>query len=163
MVNNLPLLGKGRPRLRCQPKAAPESSLKQLASQPTPALAEDADFPRGYPRGMRRWSKQSARRQTPMSGIFGPGAISQHPQGSHRQHQPVASYPVWVGALGVLPLPAHPLQGSKSQFNPDPQAIPGYPQVLWGQVGQYQPRLSLLLNYLDPLKRCRRSWSGFVQ
>ena len=89
---------------------------------------------------------QAARGQAPGFGIFGPGSVSRHPKHGHRQYQPVAGYPVWVGPLGVLPLPAHSLQGPESQFNPDPQPIPGYAQGLWRQVGQYQPGLGLILS-----------------
>ena len=45
MVNELQLRRDRRPRLRCQPEPSPGSSSQQLAIQPTPALAEQADLP----------------------------------------------------------------------------------------------------------------------
>ena len=145
MVNELQLGRNRRPWLRCQPKPLPESPSQQLASQPTGAPAQDTD-PTPTINELLGGRVQAARGQAPGFGIFGPGSVSRHPKHGHRQYQPVAGYPVWVGPLGVLPLPAHSLQGPESQFNPDPQPIPGYAQVLWRQVGQYQPGLGLILS-----------------
>ena len=141
--------GIGRPWLRCQPKPLPESPSQQVASQPTGAPAQDTD-PTPTINELLGGRVQAARGQALGFGIFGPGSVSRHPKHGHRQYQPVAGYPVWVGPLGVLPLPAHSLQGPESQFNPDPQPIPGYAQVLWRQVGQYQPGLGLIPQPIPP-------------
>jgi hypothetical protein len=144
MANNFQMVRKGRPGLWFQPEALPKSALEQLARQPTASLAEDAGPTSMYPKGVRRWPKQTPRRQSQVGGIFGSGTIGQYPEGGNRQHQPVAGYPLWIGTPGMLPLPAHSLESAEPQFNPDPQPIPTHSHIPRRQVGQYQPGFLLV-------------------
>lgn len=143
MVSDMQLRRCAGPRLWCEPKATPQSPSEQLPKQTTDTPLEytDSSGPRGSHPVRRR--PQPPWWQTLSGGIFPTSPIRQHPQGGHCQHQPVPLHPSGAGPLGVLPLPAHSLEGTEAQLHPDPQSIPTYSNSRQRQVGQHNPGFPL--------------------
>ena len=77
-------------------------------------------------------------------GVFHSGAIGQGQQGGHRQHQPVAGDTRWVGAPGLIPLPAQAFDGLEAQFDPEAQGVPTWSHLIGRKVGEDDPGFALL-------------------
>ena len=134
-----------------QPDAAPEAPLEQQAPEPVDAVAHYADgarrtAPRVAMIGSQCFGRrpQAAWGNPAVVGVFHPGAIGQGQQGGHRQHQPVAGNTRWVGAPGLIPLPAQALDGLEAQFDPEAQGVPTWSHLIGRKVGEDDPGFVLL-------------------
>ena len=167
MASNLQVELGFRPGFGQQPDAAPEAAPEQQAPEPVDAVADHADGARrtatGVPViGRQRFGRrpQVAWGDTSVLGVFHSGAVGQGQQGGHREHQPVAGDARWVGAAGLVPLPAQALEGLEAQLNPEAQRVPTDPDLLRRQVSEDDPRF-LLLTY-QTTSRVQRRWALVV-
>ena len=142
-------------RVGQQPDAAPEPAPDQQPPQPVDAVADYADGPaRPAPtaavsgRQVFRRRSQVAWGNSPVIGVFHPGAIGQGQQRRHRQHQLMPRNPRRVGSTGLVPLPSQALDRLEPQLDPEAQRVPTHPNFFRGKVGQDDPRL-LLFNVPD--------------
>ena len=101
-----------------QPDPVPEPALVHQTAQPIDAAPEYADLPfRLLPTVAMLGSKRLGRRpqvawgDPAVMGVFRPGAVGQGQERRHRKHQPVAGDAGGVGPSGLVPLPAHALDG----------------------------------------------------
>ena len=72
-------------------------------------------------------------------GRFRPGAVGQGQERRHRKHQPVAGDAGGVGPSGLVPLPAHALDGLEAQFDPEAESVPTHSHCFRRQVGEDDP------------------------
>ena len=101
-----------------QPDPVPEPGLVHQTAQPIDAAPEYADLPfRLLPTVAMLGSKRLGRRpqvawgDPAVMGVFRPGAVGQGQERRHRKRQPVAGDAGGVGPSGLVPLPAHALDG----------------------------------------------------
>ena len=120
-----------RPGFGQQPDAVPEPAPEKQPPQPVDAVADDADDParptaRAAMGGSQflGWCPEAARSNSPVIGVFHPGAIGQGQQRRHRQHQPMARNARRVGPPGLIPLPTQALERLEAQLDPEAQRIP---------------------------------------
>ena len=134
-----------------QPDPVPEPALVHQTAQPIDAAPEYADLPfRLLPTVAMLGSKRLGRRpqvawgDPAVMGVFRPGAVGQGQERRHRKHQPVAGDAGGVGPSGLVPLPAHALDGLEAQFDPEAESVPTHSHCFRRQVGEDYPGFLLL-------------------
>lgn len=127
------------PELRNQSEPSPEIPPSQALPQGLQPPTTHTDPAGPLPRRRRRRPDQAGGGQPLRGGILSPGARRQHPAHRHRQDPSVPDDPGRLGPPGVWPWPAHSLQRSAPQLEPDAQPIPPHLERRWRQVGQQDP------------------------
>src|ERR671919_484518 len=108
MIDDTQFWRRGRPKLRHQPEPPPQSTSAQLLHQTTDALAEQAYPPLSGTVGHWARASQPLRWHPQILRILHSGVVSKGVQSSHRQHQPVTSYPRRVAPAGGVGMADHP-------------------------------------------------------
>ena len=136
-------MARRRPGFGNEPESKPESSSVQLPKQATYAPCHNTELSGSGIGWMWGRASQSVRGHAQNFGFLQSCPIGRGPQGGYGQHQPVPRYPVWVYPSGTLPIPGHTFEGTESQLNPKSEAVPTYPNVLWGQISHDYPSFLL--------------------
>ena len=139
-----------RPGFWQEPDPAPEASLEQHPPQPVNAVADYADLPFWFlpavaMLGRQRFGRRpQVARAIPRSLASSTWCRRPGQQGDHREHQPVAGDVSWIGAPGLVPLPAEALDGLEAQFDPETEGVPTGSHLIGCQVGEGDPGFLLL-------------------